>query len=140
MSAAPWSVAANFTMSAPASSAISRRCRSSTAAGVPAKSWNEATTVTPTARASSTNGLISGSEAPGWVSLMTVVLLVSGIQLLTLGIVGEYVGKIYDEVRGRPNFIVADEWRDGVADPLPIHGPHNPERLTAAPASSEAAR
>jgi polyisoprenyl-phosphate glycosyltransferase len=47
---------------------------------------------------------------PGWVSLMTVVLLVSGVQLLTLGIVGEYVGKVYDEVRNRPKFIVADRW------------------------------
>jgi hypothetical protein len=41
---------------------------------------------------------------------MTVVLLVSGVQLLTLGIVGEYVGKVYDEVRNRPKFIVADRW------------------------------
>jgi dolichol-phosphate mannosyltransferase len=56
------------------------------------------------------------SEAPaGWVSLMTVVLLISGVQLLTLGIVGEYVGKTYDEVRARPNFVVADTWRDGRA-------------------------
>jgi dolichol-phosphate mannosyltransferase len=83
-------------------------------------------------------GLVSGNEAPGWVSLMTVVLLVSGIQLLTLGIVGEYVGKIYDEVRGRPNFIVADEWRDGVVDESLPRDPRDPERLTAAPASSEA--
>jgi len=50
------------------------------------------------------------NAVPGWVSLMTVVLLVSGVQLLTLGIVGEYVGKVYDEVRNRPKFIVADRW------------------------------
>ncbi len=52
----------------------------------------------------------SDDAVPGWVSLMTVVLLISGIQLLTLGIVGEYVGKVYDEVRNRPKFIVADRW------------------------------
>lgn len=58
-------------------------------------------------------GLIADQSPPGWVSLMTVVLLVSGVQLVTLGIVGEYVGKVYDEVRARPSFIVADVWRDG---------------------------
>lgn len=58
-------------------------------------------------------GLSSGTEVPGWVSLMTVVLLFSGIQLVTLGIVGEYVGKVYDEVRGRPAFIVAQRWGRG---------------------------
>ena len=59
-------------------------------------------------------GLVASQSPPGWVSLMTVVLLMSGVQLVTLGIVGEYVGKVYDEVRARPNFIVADTWRDGV--------------------------
>lgn len=58
-------------------------------------------------------GLLADQSPPGWVSLMTVVLLMSGVQLVTLGIVGEYVGKVYDEVRARPNFIVADTWRDG---------------------------
>lgn len=58
-------------------------------------------------------GLVASQSPPGWVSLMTVVLLMSGVQLVTLGIVGEYVGKVYDEVRARPNFIVADTWRDG---------------------------
>jgi dolichol-phosphate mannosyltransferase len=52
--------------------------------------------------------LVSGPGVPGWVSLMTVVLLIAGIQLVTLGIVGEYVGKVYDEVRARPSFIVAE--------------------------------
>jgi polyisoprenyl-phosphate glycosyltransferase len=64
-------------------------------------------------------GLLADQSPPGWVSLMTVVLLVSGIQLVTLGIVGEYVGKVYDEVRARPNFIVADAWRDGQVPPEP---------------------
>jgi len=52
--------------------------------------------------------LVSGPGVPGWVSLMTVVLLISGVQLVTLGIVGEYVGKVYDEVRARPSFIVSE--------------------------------
>jgi len=64
-------------------------------------------------------GLVADQSPPGWVSLMTVVLLMSGVQLVTLGIVGEYVGKVYDEVRARPNFIVADTWRDGVVTAYP---------------------
>ena len=58
--------------------------------------------------------LVSGPGVPGWVSLMTVVLLIAGIQLVTLGIVGEYVGKVYDEVRARPSFIVAERVGAGV--------------------------
>jgi hypothetical protein len=53
-------------------------------------------------------GVVNGSGAPGWVSLMTVVLLIAGVQLVTLGIVGEYVGKVYDEVRARPSYIVSE--------------------------------
>lgn len=49
----------------------------------------------------------------GWASTMIVMLLLAGIQLITLGIVGEYVGKVYDEVRRRPTFIVAERFRDG---------------------------
>jgi dolichol-phosphate mannosyltransferase len=51
-----------------------------------------------------------GSAPPGWASLMVVVLLLAGIQLLTLGILGEYVGKVFDEVRRRPTFIVAERY------------------------------
>lgn len=53
-------------------------------------------------------GIVHGPGVPGWVSLMTVVLLIAGVQLVTLGIVGEYVGKVYDEVRARPSFIVSE--------------------------------
>lgn len=53
---------------------------------------------------------VGGGTAPGWASLMVVVMLLAGIQLLTLGIVGEYVGKVYDEVRRRPTFVVAERY------------------------------
>lgn len=61
-------------------------------------------------------GSVGGSTVPGWVSLMSVVLLFGGIQLVTLGIVGEYVGKIYDEVRARPSFIVAKRVGSSVSE------------------------
>ena len=59
--------------------------------------------------------LTDGESVPGWVSLMTAVLLVAGVQLVTLGIVGEYVGKVFDEVRARPTFIVAKRVGAGVS-------------------------
>jgi polyisoprenyl-phosphate glycosyltransferase len=47
-----------------------------------------------------------GSPVQGWSSLMCVLLIVSGVQLLMLGIVGEYLWRTFDEARGRPRYIV----------------------------------
>jgi dolichol-phosphate mannosyltransferase len=48
-----------------------------------------------------------GVESPrGWVSIVAVVLLMGGVQLLMLGVIGEYLSRVYDEVRRRPAFIV----------------------------------
>jgi dolichol-phosphate mannosyltransferase len=46
-------------------------------------------------------------DLPGWTSLMVVVLFLGGIQLLTVGIVGEYIARIYEEVKNRPVYLVA---------------------------------
>ncbi|MBV9194065.1 MAG: glycosyltransferase family 2 protein [Solirubrobacterales bacterium] len=48
----------------------------------------------------------SGSYLPGFGSVTIAVLLLGGIQLIALGIIGEYVGRIYDEVKGRPLYLV----------------------------------
>lgn len=45
----------------------------------------------------------------GWTSLMIVLLFFGGVQLITLGIMGEYVGRTYEEVRGRPLYLVREE-------------------------------
>lgn len=70
--------------------------------------------------------IAGGTVVPGWVSLMTVVLLIAGVQLLTLGIVGEYVGKIYDEVRARPPYIVAERVGGGLPHVIPSRLPSHP--------------
>ena len=49
---------------------------------------------------------ILGSYLPGFGALTIVVLLLGGIQLIAIGIIGEYVGRIYDEVKGRPLYLV----------------------------------
>src|SRR3974390_3253318 len=48
-----------------------------------------------------------GSYLPGFGAITITVLLLGGIQLITIGIIGEYVGRIYDEVKGRPLYLIA---------------------------------
>jgi glycosyltransferase involved in cell wall biosynthesis len=48
-------------------------------------------------------------EIPGWTSLLVAVLLIGGIQLITLGVMGEYIGRIYEEIQGRPLYLVENE-------------------------------
>lgn len=50
--------------------------------------------------------LIAGTPVAGWASLMVVLLVVSGLQLLMMGILGEYLWRTLDETRSRPRFIV----------------------------------
>jgi glycosyltransferase involved in cell wall biosynthesis len=50
-----------------------------------------------------------GSVTTGWTSTVLPIYLIGGIQLLSLGLIGEYVGKIYQEVKRRPRFIIEEE-------------------------------
>jgi glycosyltransferase involved in cell wall biosynthesis len=61
---------------------------------------------------------IAGEFVPGVTTLLLVVLLLGGIQLITVGIIGEYLGRVYEEVKGRPLYVV-DERRNAPADPRP---------------------
>lgn len=52
--------------------------------------------------------LFTNSTQPGWASAMAVSLFFNGIVLVILGIIGEYIGRIYDEAKGRPLYVVRD--------------------------------
>lgn len=53
--------------------------------------------------------LLYGTDLPGFPSQIVSVMFFSGIQLMSLGIIGEYVGRIFAEVKGRPLYIVAEK-------------------------------
>jgi len=46
-------------------------------------------------------------DVAGWTSLVSLILLMSGLQLLALGVIGQYLARIFDEVQGRPPWIIA---------------------------------
>ena len=49
-----------------------------------------------------------GNTVPGWASTCAIVCFVGGIQLICLGVIGEYIGKIYLETKARPRYIISD--------------------------------
>ncbi len=50
----------------------------------------------------------TGNTVAGWASMTCIICFVAGVQLLSIGILGEYIGKIYLEVKGRPRFIIKE--------------------------------
>ena len=52
---------------------------------------------------------VYGANVPGWATLVCSVMFFSGVQLLSIGILGEYVGRIFDEVKQRPVYIIGKE-------------------------------
>jgi glycosyltransferase involved in cell wall biosynthesis len=52
--------------------------------------------------------LLWGSDVPGYPSLMVSIMFFSGIQLIFLGVIGEYIGRIFAEVKARPLYLVEE--------------------------------
>ncbi len=57
---------------------------------------------------------IFGIDVPGWSTLVVAVMLLGGVQLISIGVLGEYLARVFAEVKGRPGFIIAE---DHSADP-----------------------
>ncbi|MDR2437884.1 MAG: glycosyltransferase family 2 protein [Planctomycetaceae bacterium] len=54
--------------------------------------------------------IATGNNTPGWPALIIAILFLGGIQLISIGIVGEYIGRIYMETKKRPLFVVQEEY------------------------------
>ncbi len=52
--------------------------------------------------------IFTGYNFPGYTSTIVAILFLGGVQLITIGILGEYVGRVYDEIKGRPLYLVAE--------------------------------
>jgi hypothetical protein len=70
---------------------------------------------------------IAGNQVPGYATIMVGMMFFSGIQLLALGILAEYVGRIYEEVKHRPTYLISQREGNGLnpdgqrtMDPTPM--------------------
>jgi hypothetical protein len=84
-------------------------------------------------------------QAPrGFMTLLVAVLFLGAVQLLSLSVIAEYLGKIFEEVKGRPQFIVKTLLNDHRTADLVVSGgavcecdyPHEPVGITAAQANA----
>lgn len=66
--------------------------------------------------------LFTGEAIIGWASTMTSILFIGGIQLLSVGVIGEYIGRIYNETKARPAWVVS-RYRNFESTPTPVSPP-----------------
>ena len=51
---------------------------------------------------------LMGKSVAGWASMTSIICFIGGVQLICLGVLGEYIGKIYMEVKNRPRYIISE--------------------------------
>lgn len=61
-----------------------------------------------------------GDPVRGWASLITVVLFFAGVNLISIGVVGEYIARIFTEVKGRPVYLLRDQQGRGLSGAMPV--------------------
>lgn len=66
--------------------------------------------------------MVQGVDVPGYASVMVAILFFGGVQLLTLGIIGSYLGRVFEEVKGRPLYVVGESvgFDDTVVQAAPV--------------------
>ncbi|WP_322996319.1 glycosyltransferase family 2 protein [Castellaniella sp.] len=69
--------------------------------------------------------LIFGDPVRGWATLITVVLFFAGVNLMSLGVVGEYIARIFTEVKARPVYLVREQIRPTTGDQPPMGVPED---------------
>ena len=57
-----------------------------------------------------------GAAVAGWPSLVCLICFIGGVQLLSLGVIGEYIGKIYLETKARPRFVIGERCHDNIRE------------------------
>jgi glycosyltransferase involved in cell wall biosynthesis len=83
-----------------------------------------------------TRTLLFGADLPGYASLMTAVLFLGGVQLIGIGVLGEYVGRIYVESKRRPAFVVRARYEGGgevESARMRVPATHSETAITATP-------
>lgn len=59
--------------------------------------------------------IFSDRAVPGWTSVTAAVLLLGGVQLMFLGVLGQYVGRMYDDIKRRPLFLIAEDTTERIS-------------------------
>lgn len=68
------------------------------------------------------NHWIYGDAVQGWATIIAVILFFAGVNLMSLGVVGEYVARIFSEVKGRPVYLIKDRVGTGLGGPASAEG------------------
>ncbi len=71
----------------------------------------------------------SGIAVPGYATIVVGMMFFSGIQLLSIGILAEYVGRIYEEVKQRPTYLISQRSGAGLVPPVMAQAAVNPEQV-----------